>query len=225
MLDRILRFSAKHPLLMLIGVGLLVVAGLDAFRRLPIDAVPDVTNNQVQVLTSAPALTPLEIERQVTFPVETALAGLVGVEEVRSLSKFGLSAVTVVFDDDVDIYRARQLVFERLAAAREQIPPGSGTPLLGPITTGLGEVYQYELRGAPDSGHDAMSLRAIQDWIVRRQLLGTPGVAEVNSYGGLAKQYQVRLDPVKLQAYRLTLREVMDAVAAGNANVSGGAIV
>jgi cobalt-zinc-cadmium resistance protein CzcA len=166
MLDRILRFSATHPLLILIGVLLLVLAGLDAFRRLPIDAVPDVTNNQVQILTSAPALTPLEIERQVTFPIETALAGLTGVEEIRSLSKFGLSAVTVVFDDDMDIYRARQLVFERLAAARDQIPPGSGAPMLGPITTGLGEVYQYELRAAPGSGYDAMGLRTIQDWIV-----------------------------------------------------------
>ncbi|AEP10997.1 efflux RND transporter permease subunit [Chloracidobacterium thermophilum] len=225
MLDRILRFSATHPLLILIGVLLLVLAGLDAFRRLPIDAVPDVTNNQVQILTSAPALTPLEIERQVTFPIETALAGLTGVEEIRSLSKFGLSAVTVVFDDDMDIYRARQLVFERLAAARDQIPPGSGAPMLGPITTGLGEVYQYELRAAPGSGYDAMGLRTIQDWIVRRQLLGTPGVAEVNSYGGLSKQYQVRIEPSRLQAYGLTLREVMDAVVRNNANVSGGAIV
>ncbi|MCS7079470.1 MAG: CusA/CzcA family heavy metal efflux RND transporter [Chloracidobacterium sp.] len=225
MLDRILRFSATHPSLILLGVLLLVVAGLDAFRRLPIDAVPDVTNNQVQVLTSAPALTPLEVERQITFPIETALAGLTGVEEIRSLSKFGLSAVTVVFDDDVDIYRARQLVFERLASARDQIPPGGGSPSLGPISTGLGEVYQYELRAAPDAGHDAMSLRVIQDWIVRRQLLGMPGVAEVNSYGGLSKQYQVRIEPAKLHAYGLTLRDVMDAVARNNANVSGGSIV
>ncbi|OYT71020.1 MAG: CusA/CzcA family heavy metal efflux RND transporter [Chloracidobacterium sp. CP2_5A] len=225
MLDRILRFSAMHPSLALLGVLLLILAGLNAFRQLPIDAVPDVTNNQVQVLTSSPALTPLEVERQITFPIEASLAGLAGVEEIRSLSKFGLSSVTVVFDDDVDIYRARQLVFERLAAARDQIPPGSGSPLLGPITTGLGEVYQYELRAAPGSGHDAMSLRVIQDWIVRRQLLGTPGVAEVNSYGGLSKQYQVRIEPAKLQAYGLTLREVMDAVARNNANASGGAIV
>lgn len=225
MLDRILRFSATHPGLILLGVLLLILAGLDAFRRLPIDAVPDVTNNQVQVLTSAPALTPLEVERQITFPIETALAGLTGVEEIRSLSKFGLSAITVVFDDDVDVYRARQLVFERLAAARDQIPPGGGSPLLGPITTGLGEVYQYELRAAPGGGYDAMSLRVIQDWLVRRQLLGTPGVAEVNGYGGLSKQYQVRVEPAKLQAYGLTLREVMDAVARNNANVSGGAIV
>ncbi len=224
MIDAIIRFSVAHRLLVLLLVGTLVGAGWYGFQRLPIDAVPDVTNNQVQVLTPAPALTPLEVERQITFPIETALSGLPGMEEIRSISKFGLSAVTVVFTEDTDIHFARQVVFERLAAAREQIPPDVGKPLMGPVTTGLGEIYQYELRAKSEAKLDAMSLRTVQDWIVRRQLLGTPGIAEVNSYGGFAKQYQVRVDPVKLQAFGLTLRDVLDAVARNNANVGGAAI-
>ena len=180
-------------------VLILIGAGLYCLQRLPIDAVPDVTNVQVQVLTGAPSLAPLEIERQITFPVEVAMSGLPGLKEIRSVSKFGLSAVTVVFDDSVDTYFARQLVLERLSEARDQIPAEIGAPEMGPISTGLGEIYQYELRGAPGSGYDATSLRTVQDWSVRRQLLGVPGVVEVNSFGGLEKQYQVRLDPTKLQ--------------------------
>ena len=205
-------------------VAILVAAGWYSLRRLPIDAVPDVTNVQVQVLTAAPSLAPLEIERQITFPVEVAMSGLPGIQEIRSVSKFGLSAVTIVFNDSVDTYFARQLVLERLSQAREQIPENIGSPEMGPISTGLGEIYQYELRGAPGSGYDPTALRTIQDWNVRRQLLGVPGVTEVNSFGGLEKQYQVRLDPAKLQSYGLSLRDVLEAVTRNNANVGGAYI-
>ncbi|MDQ2675835.1 MAG: CusA/CzcA family heavy metal efflux RND transporter, partial [Actinomycetota bacterium] len=224
MIDRIIRFSVEQRLLVLLMVAILIGTGVYSLQRLPIDAVPDVTNVQVQVLTAAPSLAPLEIERQITFPVEVAMSGLPGVEEIRSVSKFGLSAVTIVFEDATDIYFARQLVLERLSAAREQIPEGLGSPEMGPISTGLGEIYQYELRAEPGSGYDATSLRTVQDWIVRRQMLGVPGVVEVNSFGGLEKQYQVRLDPARLQAYDLTLRDVLDAVARNNANVGGAYI-
>jgi heavy metal efflux system protein len=224
MIDRLIRFSVAHRLLVLMLVALLACAGIYSAFRLPIDAVPDVTDVQVQVLTSAPSLAPLEIERQITFPVEMAMSGLPRVTGIRSSSKFGLSAVTVVFEESTDIYFARQLVLERLAQAREQIPPNIGIPQMGPISTGLGEIYQYELTAAPGSGYDTMALRTIQEWSVRRQLLGTQGVAEVNSFGGLEKQYQVRIDPAKLQSYGLTLRDAYEAVARNNANVGGAYI-
>jgi len=224
MINGLIRFAVSQRLLVLLMVLILIGAGLYSLKHLPIDAVPDVTNVQVQVLTGAPSLAPLEIERQITFPVEVAMSGLPGLKEIRSVSKFGLSAVTVVFDDSVDTYFARQLVLERLSEAREQIPEGIGSPEMGPISTGLGEIYQYELRGAPSSGYDATALRTVQDWSVRRQLLGVPGVVEVNSFGGLEKQYQVRLDPAKLQSYGLSLREVLEAVARNNANVGGAYI-
>ena len=205
----------------------MIGAGVYSLIRLPIDAVPDVTNVQVQVLTAAPSLAPLEIERQITFPVEVAMSGLPDIQEIRSVSKFGLSAVTVVFADSVNTYFARQLVLERLSQAREQIPENIGSPEMGPISTGLGEIYQYELRAAPGpegNQYDATALRTIQDWSVRRQLLGVPGVTEVNSFGGLEKQFQVRLDPTKLQSYGLTLRDVLEAVTRNNANVGGAYI-
>ena len=224
MIDALIRFSVSQRLVVLLMVAILAAAGVYSFRQLPVDAVPDVTNVQVQVLTSAPALSPLEVERQITFPVEVAIGGLPHVEEVRSVSKFGLSAVTVVFDDSVDVYFARQLVFERLTNARNQIPESIGSPEMGPIATGLGEIYQYELKAAPGSKHDIMTLRTIQDWFVRRQLLGVPGITEVNSFGGLEKQYQVRVDPTRLQAYKLSLRDILEAVGRNNANVGGGYI-
>jgi len=224
MINALIRFSVSQRLLMFFGVAMMIGAGVYSLRTLPIDAVPDVTNVQVQILTGAPSLAPLEIERQITFPVEVAMSGLPDVDEVRSVSKFGLSLVTVVFEENVDIYFARQLVMERLAEAREQIPETIGSPEMGPISTGLGEIYQYELAAKPGSGYDAMALRTVQDWIVRRQLLGVPGVTEVNSFGGFAKQYQVRLDPNKLQSYGLSLRDVLDAVVRNNANVGGAYI-
>ena len=227
MINALIRFSVSQRLLVLLMVGIMAGAGAYSLLNLPIDAVPDVTNVQVQVLTAAPSLAPLEIERQITFPVEVAMSGLPDIEEIRSVSKFGLSAVTVVFDDAVDTYFARQLVLERLSQAREQIPPNIGSPEMGPISTGLGEIYQYELRPAPgEEGkkYDATALRTIQDWSVRRQLLGVPGVTEVNSFGGQEKQYQVRLDPAKLMSYGLSLRDVLEAVGRNNANVGGAYI-
>ncbi len=224
MINALIRFSVQQRLLVMLLVAIMVGAGVYSLKNLPVDAVPDVTNVQVQILTAAPSLAPLEIERQITFPVEVAMSGLPDIEEIRSVSKFGLSAVTVVFDDSVDTYFARQLVLERLSQAREQIPENIGSPEMGPISTGLGEIYQYELKAEPGSGYDATSLRTIQDWSVRRQLLGVPGVTEVNSFGGMEKQYQVRLDPAKLQSYGLTLRDVLEAVMRNNANVGGAYI-
>lgn len=227
MINGLIHLAVSQRLIVLLMVAVLIGAGLYSLQSLPIDAVPDVTNVQVQVLTTAPSLAPLEIERQITFPVEVAMSGLPDIQEIRSVSKFGLSAVTIVFDDSVSIYFARQLVLERLSQAREQIPPNIGAPEMGPISTGLGEIYQYELRATSDNDgkqYDATALRTIQDWNVRRQLLGVPGVTEVNSFGGLEKQYQVRVDPNQLQAYGLTLRDVFEAVARNNANVGGAYI-
>jgi cobalt-zinc-cadmium resistance protein CzcA len=223
MINALIRFSVSQRLIVLVLVAVMSAAGIYSLINLPIDAVPDVTNTQVQVLTSAPSLAPLEIERQVTFPVETAMSGIPDIEEIRSVSKFGLSAVTIVFEDSVDIYFARQLVLERLSQAREQIPESIGSPEMGPISTGLGEIYQYELK-SPDGTYDATALRTIQDWDVRRQLLGVPGIAEINSFGGYEKQYQVRITPERLQAYGLTLRDVYEAVSRNNANVGGAYI-
>ena len=224
MINGLIRFAVSQRLLVLLMVLIMAGAGVYSLINLPIDAVPDVTNVQVQVLTAAPSLAPLEIERQISFPVEVAMSGLPDIEEIRSVSKFGLSAVTVVFHDSVDTYFARQLVLERLSQAREQIPENIGSPEMGPISTGLGEIYQYELKADKGSGYDATALRTIQDWSVRRQLLGVAGVTEVNSFGGYEKQYQVRLDPAKLQSYSLSLRDVVEAVAQNNANVGGAYI-
>lgn len=224
MIDWLINFSIKQRLLILLSVVILIAGGVYNLQSLPIDAVPDITNVQVQVLTSAPSLAPLEIERQITFPIEIAMSGLPSVQQVRSASKFGLSAVTVVFDDSVDTYFARQLVLERLSQVRQQIPENLGSPQMGPISTGLGEIYQYELRPSPGSKNDPKYLRTVQDWIVRRQLMGVTGVAEVNSYGGQKKQYQVRVDPARLISYGLTLRDVVQSVVANNANVGGAYI-
>jgi heavy metal efflux system protein len=224
MISALIRFAVTQRLLVMLMVAIMIGTGIYNLQRLPIDAVPDVTNVQVMVLTSAPALAPLEIERQITFPVEVAMSGLPDIVEIRSVSKVGLSVVTVVFEDSVDTYFARQLVNERLAQARGQIPPSIGTPEMGPISTGLGEIYHYAVTAAPGNGYDATALRTIQDWNVRRQLLGVAGITEVNSMGGLEKQYQVRLDSAKLQSYGLTLREVLEAVERNNANAGGGYI-
>ena len=218
----LLAFVLGQRLLVLALVGLLIGVGVWSVFRLPIDAIPDVTNVQVQINTNAPALSPLEAERQISLPVEIAMAGLPDVEEVRSLSKFGLSQVTVVFKDHVNIFFARQLVQERLQEAREQIPPGLGTPEMGPISTGLGEIFQYSVVGR---GRDLTDLRTLQDWVVKPQLRSVPGVAEVNSFGGFEKQYHVLVRPESLVKYKLTLRQVFEALAANNVNKGGGYIV
>ena len=205
-------------------VAIMAAAGAYSLINLPVDAVPDVTNVQVQVLTSAPSLAPLEIERQITFPIEVSMSGIPNVEEIRSVSKFGISNVTIVFEETTDIYFARQLVLERLSQAREQIPSNIGSPEMGPIATGLGEIYQYEVKAEKGSNYTATDLRTIHDWNIRRQLMGVPGVTEVNSHGGFGKQYEVRLIPEKLLAYDLRLRDVYEAVTRNNGTVGGGYI-
>ncbi|MBI3206461.1 MAG: efflux RND transporter permease subunit [Myxococcales bacterium] len=229
MLTRIVSFSVKNRLLVVFAVLLVGALGIRAMQKLPIDAVPDVTNVQVQVLTTAPALGPLEVEQFITFPVESVMSGLPRVEQIRSISRFGLSAVTVVFEEGSDIYWARQLVSERLAAAREKIPEGYGSPELGPITSGLGEIYQFEVKGDSmcEPGQDRpdcytlMELRTILDWYVAYQLRTVPGVVEVNTFGGELKTYEVEVDPGRLSALSLSLEDVFQALEHNNANAGG----
>ncbi|MDZ4257893.1 MAG: CusA/CzcA family heavy metal efflux RND transporter [Gemmatimonadales bacterium] len=220
----LIAFALRNRLLVLAMTLGLVGLGLWSMARLPIDAIPDVTNVQVQVNTNAPALSPLEVERQITLPVELAMFGLPQLEQIRSLSKFGLSQVTVVFEDGTDLYFARQQVQERLQMAREEIPDLLGTPEMGPISTGLGEIFQYAVVADSTSTVTATELRTIQDWIVALQLRTVPGVAEVNSFGGFEKQYQVLVRPEALIQYGITLEQVLDAVVANNINAGGGYI-
>ena len=221
MLTRIFEFSLQNRFLILVFTGLIIGVGVHSLRRLPIDAVPDVTPNQVQILTNAPGLGPVEVERFITFPVETAMSGLPGIELIRSVSRFGLSAVTVYFEEGMDIYFARRLVMERLPAAREAIPTGLGAPEMGPISTGLGEIYQFEVKG---EGYSIMELRSILEWDIAFKLKSVPGVVEVNTYGGELKTYEVQLDAEKLVAYNLSLGQVFEALERNNAN-SGGAYI
>ncbi|AGA31381.1 efflux RND transporter permease subunit [Singulisphaera acidiphila] len=218
--------SALHNRFMVL-MGTLLIAGLGVYSaiHLPIDAVPDLTNIQVQVITEAPALSPLEVETLLSFPVEGAMSGLPNVEQIRSISKFGISVVTIVFHEGTDIYRARQLVGERLTRAAEAIPNGYGKPSLGPITTALGEVYQFQVKAAKGSGVTAMELRTILDWFIAFQLRGVPGVTEINSHGGELKTFQVELDPDKLATYHLAMTNVFNALRDNNANVGGGYLV
>jgi len=221
-IDRIVDASLDNRLLVVVLWLVVVVLGVQSMRRLPVDAVPDVTNVQVQVLTDSPGLAPQEVEAFITFPVESAMSGLPRVEEIRSVSKFGLSVVTVAFEEGTDVYWARQLVGERLAEAREAVPEGYGEPEMGPISTGLGEIYQFELRG---EGYSAMELRTLLDWVVNYQLRSVPGVVEVNAFGGELKTYQVTLDPKKLTAYGIPLHQVFESIERNNRNVGGGYIV
>src|SRR6266851_3996143 len=222
MLKKYLDFVLRQRLLVVTLTLLLIGVGLWAAVHLPIDAVPDITNIQVQINTNASALSPLEVEKQITLPVEVAVSGLPRVQQVRSISKFGISQVTVVFEDGVDIYFARQLVQQRLQDVRAEIPPGFGTPEMGPISTGLGEIYQYTVE---TPGNDLREARTIQDWVVKPVLRTVPGVAEVNSLGGFEKQYEVLIRPDALLKYGVTLRQVQEAVAANNQNRGGGYIV
>ncbi|MDF7815526.1 MULTISPECIES: CusA/CzcA family heavy metal efflux RND transporter [Hymenobacter] len=223
MFDRLIYFSIHNKLI----IGLLTLAliawGGYSLSRLPIDAVPDITTNQVVVYTVAPSLAASDIERLVSFPVEQSVATIPGREEVRSFSRFGLSVVTIVFEDKIDIYWARQQVAERLREAESQIPASIGRPELAPVSTGLGEVYQYLVRAKPgyEKKYDARELRTIQDWIVRRQLLGTPGVADVASFGGQLKQYEIRLDPDRLRSLGVTIDQVYQAISRNNQNAGG----
>lgn len=226
MLNRIIGFSVRNKLVIALCTIALIIYGVFELFKLPIDAVPDITNNQVQIITVAPSYGATDIERLVTFPVEQASSNIAGIAEIRSYSRFGLSLVTLVFDDDVDLYWARQQVSERLAVIQESIPDGIGKPTMGPISTGLGEIYQYVVK--PEKGYeskyDITELRTIQDWIVRRQLLGVKGVAEVSSFGGKLKQYHVAVNPAKLQALGITISDVFRALEANNENTGGSYI-
>ncbi len=226
MLTKIIEFSVRNKLI--IGLFVIALIGYGAYNitKLPIDAVPDITNNQVQVITVAPSFGATDIERLVTFPIEQANNNISGLLEIRSFSRFGLSLVTIVFNDETDIYWARQQVAERLLQVQSQIPAGIGTPQLGPVSTGLGEIYQYVIR--PEKGYenqyDVTELRTMQDWIVRRQLLGVKGVAEVSSFGGKLKQYSVEVDPSKLLSYNITIADVFTALETNNQNTGGAYI-
>ncbi|MBL7855919.1 MAG: CusA/CzcA family heavy metal efflux RND transporter [Cyclobacteriaceae bacterium] len=226
MINQIILYSIRHKLVVGLLVLALIVWGVYSFTRLPIDAVPDITDNQVQIITVAGSQSALDIERLVTFPVEQTMATIPGLDHMRSFSRSGLSLVTLVFQEHVDVYWARQQVNERLVTAKESIPAGIGNPSLAPVTTGLGEIYQYVLR--PKKGYEnrysAMELRTIQDWIVRRQLLGTPGVADVASFGGYLKEYEVAIDPDKLRSYNISLTEVLEALRQNNQNTGGAYI-
>src|SRR3989338_8443418 len=221
MIEKIIQFSLKQRILVLIVSSILIGLGIWSAQKLPIDAVPDVTNVQVQINTSVSALGPIEVEKLITFPIEVAMSGLPNVEDVRSLSRYGLSQVTLVFKDGVDIYFARQLVLEKLQQAKEEIPADLGAPTMGPIATGLGEIYLYTVEGEK---FDPIELRTIQDWMVKPKLRTTPGVTEVNSIGGYVKQFQVLPDPNKLLAYGITLRQVFEALSENNANAGGSYI-
>ena len=226
MLNAIIEFSVRNKLIVGLFVIGLIVYGTYQTTKLPIDAVPDITNNQVQVITVAPSFGATDIERLVTFPIEQANSNIKGIKEIRSFSRFGLSLVTIVFNDDIDVYWARQQVAERLQQVQTEIPPGIGTPELGPISTGLGEIYQYMVRPAKgyENKYDETELRTIQDWVVRRQLLGVEGVAEVSSFGGKLKQYEVTVDPNKLQSMNITIHDVFNALEQGNQNTGGAYI-
>ncbi len=221
MIEKIIDFSLKQRVIVVILSVLLIAVGIWSARKISIDAVPDVTNVQVQVNTSVPALAPVEVEKFVTYPIEVAMSGLPDVEEVRSLSRYGLSQITVVFKEHVDIYFARQLILERLQQAKEEIPEGLGTPMMGPITTGLGEIYFYTVEGEKFS---PLELRTIHDWIVKPQLRTVAGVTEINSIGGFEKQYQVVPDPNQLLAYNVTIRDLFEALTKNNANAGGSYI-
>ncbi|MGH7791290.1 MAG: efflux RND transporter permease subunit, partial [Thermodesulfobacteriota bacterium] len=220
MIDKIITFALEQRFLVLVFTVLILGLGVYSAMKLPIDAFPDVTNIQVQILTEAEGMAPIEVERLVSFPIEVTMTGLPKVTEVRSLSKIGLSVVTVVFEDDMDTYFARQLVFERLQGSKENLPSGVD-PEMGPISTGLGEIYQYVVEGA---GYSPIELRTIQDWIIRPILRTVPGVTDVNSFGGFVKQYHVLIRPEKLISRNLTLREVFEAVENNNANAGGSFI-
>ncbi len=217
-MHRLIDFSLRNKFLILVFTAVLVGFGIRAMLRLPIDAVPDVTPNQVLVLTRAPGLGPVEVERFITFPVETAMSGLPGITDIRSVSRFGLSAVYIYFEENLDLYFVRRLVMERLPDAREAIPAGLGTPAMGPISSGLGEIFQFEVRG---EGMSLMDLRSILEWDIAFKLRSVPGVVEVNSYGGELKTYEVQIDPDKLVSYNISLESVFEALEGNNANAGG----
>lgn len=226
MLSHIINFSIRNKFIILLFTTFIVGFGLYSLSQISIGAVPDITNNQVQVITTSRNLSTQDMEQFITYPVELEMANLPGVIEIRSVSKFGLSVVTIVFNDDMGTYLPRQLIAEKIKSASEKIPEGFGTPQMGPITTGLGEIYQYVLDVRPEhkGKYSAMDLRTIQDWVVKRQLSGIPGVVEVNTWGGLLKQYEVAISTKKLNAMNITAHEVFDALEMNNSIAGSGYI-
>ncbi len=226
MLNKIIAFSIRNKLIVGMMMIVLISWGIYNVSRLPIDAVPDITNNQVLVITSSPSLGAADIERLITFPIEIATRNIPGIIEQRSFSRFGLSIITIVFNDKTDVYWARQQVSSRLVEVQAQIPNGLGIPTLGPVTTGLGEIFQYVVRPKPgyEGKYNAMELRTIQDWVVRRQLLGTPGIADVSSFGGMLKQYEIGVNPDKLKSFNLSISDVFKALQNNNQNTGGAYI-
>lgn len=226
MLNKIISFSVKNKLI--IGLFVLALIGWGTFEvtRLPIDAVPDITDNQVQVITVSPSLGAPDVERLITFPIEQSCSNIPGLKQIRSFSRFGLSLVTIVFNDETDVYWARQQISERLQQVQRDIPAGIGAPEMAPVTTGLGEIYQYVVRPLPgyEGKYGPMELRTLQDWVVRRQLLGTPGVADVSSFGGQLKQYEIAVKPDRLKANNVTIADVFDALEKNNENTGGAYI-
>lgn len=226
MINRILLFSINNKFIISLFVIALIIKGIFEIKNLSIDAVPDITNNQVQIITTAPSFAAQDIERKVTFPIEQECSTIPGIKEIRSFSRFGLSLITVVFEDDIDIYWARQQVSEKIQKAQDIISSDIGKPELAPITTGLGEIYQYIIRAAKGFEHryTLTQLREIQDWIVRRQLLGTKGVADVSSFGGLAKQIEISINPYQLKSNNISLTEIFSALEKNNQNVGSAYI-
>ncbi|MDP5157428.1 MAG: CusA/CzcA family heavy metal efflux RND transporter [Flaviramulus sp.] len=226
MLENIIKFSLKNKLIILLFTAFVIGLGIFSLTQIPIGAVPDITNNQVQVITTSRNLSTQDVEQFITYPVELEMANLPGVEEIRSVSKFGLSVVTIVFEDKLGTYLPRQLIAEKIKSASEKIPEGFGSPEMGPITTGLGEIYQYILDVKPEfkNRYSSTELRTIQDWIVKRQLSGIPGVVEVNTWGGNLKQYEVAINPEKLKAMNITYMEIFDALIKNNSVAGGGYI-
>jgi heavy metal efflux system protein len=226
MIDNIIAYSIRNKFIIALGVFGLIGWGIYSFSQLPIDAVPDITNNQVQIITVSPTLAAQEVEQFISYPVELAMQNLPGVEEIRSISRFGLSVVTVVFKDKMGTYLPRQLVSEKLIEAKAEIPAGFGEPEMAPITTGLGEIYQYVLHAKEgyEDKYSPMELRTIQDWLIKRQLAGTPGLVEVNSFGGFLKQYEVGINPERLRSMNVTVGEVFEALEKNNENTGGSYI-
>jgi cobalt-zinc-cadmium resistance protein CzcA len=226
MLEKIIAFSLKNKLIILLFTLGILGYGLYSLTQLSIGAVPDVTNNQVQVITTSRNLSTQDIEQFITYPVEIEMANLPGVTEIRSISKFGLSVVTIVFDDNLGTYLPRQLIAEKIKTASEKIPQGFGTPEMGPITTGLGEIYQYVIDVKPEfrDQYSVTELRTLQDWVVKRQLSGIKGVVEINTWGGYLKQYEVAINSSKLKGMNVTANDVFSALETNN-SIAGGAYI
>lgn len=226
MFESIVEFSVRKKLFVAITMVILLLGGIYAMLTLPVDAVPDITNNQVQVVTVSPTLAPQEVEQLITAPIEIAMRNIMNVKEIRSVSRFGLSVVTIVFDESVPTLAARQLVNEQIQSVAEEIPADLGIPSMMPITTGLGEIYQYMLKVSPKyrSRYNAADLRTVQDWIVKRQLSGIPGIVEINSFGGYLKQYEVAVDPDALYSLDITIGDVFNALSKNNQNTGGSYI-